>query len=57
MVAMAQFRPENPERALIDPGLLLVEDPEELYGSNPVPDLSESLEDAPESIPPRAPEK
>jgi hypothetical protein len=41
--AMAPFRPENPERALIDPGLLLVEDPEELDRmlGDPVEDLSD----------------
>jgi len=47
MAAMQPFRPDNPERALIDPGLLLVNDPEELYGSEPVPDLSEGAQDAP----------
>jgi hypothetical protein len=48
-LAISSFRPTNPEHALIDVGVLLEEDsgwpPDE-----PTEDLSETHEDAPESI-------
>jgi len=52
-IAMRPFRPVNPDRALIDPGVLLEED-SGWPPPDPVEDLSERPSEAPESIPPRS---